>query len=395
MKIVADVESFVSAIQFVSKSFDTKNEKAFIALVIDDGQGYLSHDSISSFMKSPISLQSVTFAKGEEEEELRLALNGAFLQKLGSVLSGAKGEMVLSKDLTKNNSPLRVVAPTGRFTIPIFDSKIPDLKKVDSLGFIDDYRYFDTLARLSKICDTKHETGVALLSTITVTFDSTEKTVSLMATDRYAMGEVVLDFTPEDEEAWLEDNPKIFIPSEFTTLIPPSKDGGVVNLVREPVSKKYGYAFDDGRVALFALKDIANALEYGKQKEEVLNSIEKTFLAPLVPFKKALNNVAALSWEEQEIFVNISASGNVAITDLHQENIVAVPTEDFKVKDGVESENIRIAFVREVILEALAPVTSESLMMGVKNAKAPVTFRNVNEENEPTDDTYILAIPVA
>lgn len=393
MKITADAESFVSGVQFVSKSFDSKNDKAFIALVVKDGEGYLSHENVSSFMKAPIDLVNVDFAKGEDQKDLRLALSGVFLQKLASVLSSVKGEVVFSKDLKKPNSPLKMVAPTGRFTIPVFDSKIPDLHKIDTLGYIDDYSYFDTLARLVKVCDYKHETRHPLLAAITVTFKPDNDKVVFMATDRYAMGEVTLDFTPVDEEGWFEENPNIFIPSEFATLIPASKTGGTVTLVRDPKTKMYGYSFDNGRVALFALKNISNPLQYVSQKVDALNSINTTFLAPLATLKKALSSVSALSWEEKNIYLNLSKDGEMSITDEHQENVISVPIENFEIKDENEPEDIRISFVREVIVASLSPITSDSFQIGIKNSKAPVVMRNIDDNDEPTDETYVLAAP--
>lgn len=390
MKITIDAESLVSGVQFVTKSFDAKNDKAFIALVVNDGEGYLSHENATSLMKAPVKVVEVSYGKGESEEEVRFALNGVFLQKLASVLSGVKGEVKLSKKLSDVTSPLRVTSPTGSFTIPVFDSKIPDLKEFDSLGYVNNFEYFDGLSRLSKICDTKHAAAVPLLSSITLDFDVQEETLTMMATDRYALGEIIVGFTGVDKEGWLEDNSPIFVPVEFATLVPASRDGGTVNLIREPASKKYGYAFDDGRVALFSLKSVSQAFMYGDQKKAAIDSITTSFRAPMAALKKALAAVSSLAWDEPNVYLNIDEDGEVTATDAHQQNVVRVPVEGFTSENN---ENLRIVFVREVINEALSPISTEETFCGVRSSNAPVSFRNVNDNGEAGEDAFSLAVP--
>lgn len=395
MKITVDAESLVSGVKFVSKNFDNKDDAAFIALVVGDGEGYLLHENAVSLLKAPIKISQITYGKGEEEEEVRMALNGAFLQKLASVLSRIKGEVTLSKNLKKKTSPLNVTAPTGRFTIPVFDSKVPDLKKFDSLGFVDNYEYFDSLSRLSKICDLKHGIDIPIITVITLTFDVESKSITMVATDRYALGEMKMSFTPGDDKEWLEENPTIFIPVEFSTLISPEKDGGSVNLIREPKSKKFGYAFDDGRVAMFSLKSVEKHFDHTSQKDKVLETINTTFLLPTRSLKQAISSISSLAWEENNIFLNLTEDGEVTITDSHEQNVISLPVDAIETVDeeSAPEGDIRLAFVREVLNKGLSPITADEVVFGFLSEKAPVALRNADEDQEPTEDTFVLTAP--
>ena len=83
MKLTVDAKTFVDAIQWATKSFDGKNDRAFVALsVTKKGEAFLAHSNSTSYMKRYFTVVETEL----EEDELVIALEGRFMQVLPSAI---------------------------------------------------------------------------------------------------------------------------------------------------------------------------------------------------------------------------------------------------------------------------------------------------------------------
>lgn len=394
MKLTLDTAVLVNAINWAARNFDNKDDNAHIALVLNDNDGYLAHENSTSYMRAPLTGFTLTLAEGETAP-VKLALSGQYLQKLGTVLAKSSGMITLERKLANSKSPLKLSGSAGRFTLPVFDSKIPDAREVQVIGSTDEFLLFDSLQRLAKICDTKNGAAIPLLESITVNFDVEEEVITLMSTDRYSMGEVIIPFEPNKQSIeFFEANENIFIPFQFSTMIPVSKDSDNVRLITETKSKKFGYAFTDGRIALYSLNLIDQPWAYQGQKDKILEEVEGSFAVPVRELRNAIGSITALAWDEGDVFFNLTENG-LSVTDEHESNKVNVPVMglELPVDDEGTVKELRMRFVRHVINQSFSPISSTNAFIGLKTAESPIYLRNTDLENDPTEDTFVITIP--
>lgn len=389
MKLTVDAKNFVESITWVTKNYDSKDDKAYVALVVsEDGESYLSHANQTSYIKHRLPLMSVDFA-GDSDNEAALALEGKFLQRLASALGTATGSVELSKNLNKSNTSLDVKSSHGKFTIPVVDSTIAAAPEMTNLGEVDDNEYFDSIQRLAKLCDAVNAGYLPVLGTVDLKLDAEEGKLSMMATDRYALGEIVIDFTPDAAAGEiLEDLSNLLLPHENAQLVSPTKGLSTsITLVYEEEGKKFGYLFADGRVALFSLSN-TSPLAYSDLKKAASSKTKSSMTVSTNDLKKAIGIVSSLAWEEDSVWLDISEDGELVVSDSNQTNTLAVDSEN-----AVTDTALRVKFIRPVINEAFSPVSTGKMNLKWADASNAFILEPVLDDGSAVENVFVLASP--
>lgn len=403
MKLTVDSKSFVEAANWVTKNYDAKDSNAYVALSVDnDGSAYLFHSNPTSYLKSAFTVLDTEFTKSEANKgTLKLALEGRFLQRLGSALSGVTSPLEMTRDFSSDKATLDVKTPNGKFTIPLVDTKVASEPEIITLGEVDDREYFDALQRLSKLCDPANAGFLPVLGSVDISLNSDDKKITIMATDRYALGEITIPFDPTPEAAEFieermvnsgkEDDQErkahILLPVEDAQLISPSK--GLTSstiLAHETKGGKYGYVFGDNRVALFSLKD-ADPLPYQKLKDKAAANIPNSFCVETTELKKAIQNISNLSWEENDIYLDITEDGLV-VGDASRSNKMNVEIEDVEIE-----QEYSIKFVRSIINEAFSPISTTKMNIKWANEKSPFVLEPVLDDGSVMDNVFVFVVP--
>lgn len=391
MKLTVDAKNLVESITWVTKNYDSKDDKAYVALgVSEDGESYLSHANQTSYIEGRLPIVSVDFS-GDSESSAELALEGKFLQRLASALGTATGNVELSKSLDKPKTSLDVKSSHGKFTIPLVDAVVAAAPEMTNLGEVDDNEYFDSIQRLAKLCDAVNAGYLPVLGTVDLKLDAEEGKLSMMATDRYALGEIVVDFTPDAAAGdILEDLSNLLLPHENAQLVSPSKGLSTsITLVYEEEGKKFGYAFADGRVALFSLSN-TSPLAYGDLKKAASSKTKSSMTVSTSDLKKAIGIVSSLAWEEDSVWLDISKDGGLVVSDSHKTNTLAVDSENL-----VVDADLRVKFIRPVINEAFSPVSTGKMNLKWADAANAFILEPVLDDGSAVENVFILASPSA
>ena len=386
MKLKLSTKSFVEAINWVTKAHDAKDDKAHVGLVVSDtGVGHVVLADGQTFMKAPLEITSIDF-DGDGVNEARLALEARFIKTLASSL-GEAGELVFTKDLSDNKSTLKATRGRDKFTVPTFEAKLASEKEYQTLGTVSEIEYFDALQRLSKLADVTNAGFLPVIGTVDIKLNGDDEEIVIMATDRYALGEISMDFKPSEGLGDIIEGPTSFLlPAGRASLISPSKGADEITLVFEPKSRKIGYVFTDGRIALLALS-VADPLPYAGIKENALQT-NASALVNLKELRTAIGVVANLAWDETSITFVIEAD-KLSITDSSAENRMQIAVSDSK---GLE-EAFTVKFTRSIIMEALGTVATNDVRLKWSSANAPLLLIPVDADESEVKNVFVLAIP--
>lgn len=361
MKLTVNTKSLTEAIDWAIKLYGRGNAEgsSYVGLVVTpQGEAHLYHPNAVSYMKAPF-LVMASDLQGEDKG-VALALEGRYLKGLINALNSNRGDTELSTEGTSDKNPsLAVKTSNGSFTVPSVAVRPSQEPKLHHLGEVNDQEFLGYLQRLSKLCDAVYSGSVPALGAVDVAFDLEEKKVTMMATDRYALGEAVFDLNPLVTEAPDDFSlDHVLIPMEVATVVTPSREGMEnLTLVYEKKGKKFGYLFPNGRVALFSLKDAA-AIAYGGSKEKV-NKVSTSILrVEKGELRKAIATVSSLSWEERHVLFTITADG-VTVSDSNKATTILVEAGEGSTFTG----EVEALFFTKVINEGLAPLTAAELSL--------------------------------
>lgn len=383
-KFTTTDKHLIDAVQWVTKNYDSRDEKAYVLFELDEeGGSSLSHENSTSYMKSPISMSNVDLGG---EDEVSITVEGNYLKRLASAVKGG-GNLRFSWE--DDSSGVNVQTEKGVFTLPIIEVETPPKMMVTSLGEVDDNEYFGSLQRLAKLCITRDGGYLPTLETVDLNFDVEEKTLTMMATDRYALGEIQIPFEPEIENAeeYFDSHEHIFLPSASASLISPTRDNLTsVSIITGKRGDKFGYSFADGKIALFATKDV-EAIKYGKLKEKATETATNSITVETEELKRALGIVSSLSWEENTIILKINED-EVVVSDNSESNTLQVPVESIET-----DEDYDVKFVRSVISEAFYPISTEKVKVGWKDEKSAFVFTPLLDDGTENEDVFVFCVP--
>ena len=388
MKLVADGTTLAAAISWVTATFDSKDDRAFVALEVNsDGEGFLFHQNSTSYLKKPFGVQSIDFDDDDADaESILLALEGQYLVRLKEAIGD--GPIKFSKKLNDKTSPLVGRTSFGHFTIPVLDFKAPSAPKTVSIGEVDEAEFFDSLKRLSDICD-KNGGQVPATTTVDIFFDSKAETVSMMATDRYVVSELILPFekSAKSDSKYLDDVNHVLLPQESARLGLNSRSGSNVELVNDERGGKFGYVFPDGSFALFTVKDatpinISGMKKAASRENEGWNTIQVS----ASELRKAIKIVLDLSWNEDYVYFT-TKDDKLIISDSAGTNKVAVSAEI------EESDPLTIKFTKSTIQSAFKAVSSDRIVVRWNSENKPFIMDQVLEDSVIDDNSMIIFVP--
>src|SRR5699024_6708915 len=107
------------------------------------------------------------------------------------------GESItLSRKMSKKLGPLSVKDSSGAisFSMPVLRVTPADAPTLVKVGEVDEAEYFDALQRLARICDSVASSSGAATTSVSIAFDVEDEKVKMMATNVYALGEIIVDF---------------------------------------------------------------------------------------------------------------------------------------------------------------------------------------------------------
>lgn len=402
MIVKIDTDSFVSAVNWSTKTYNPKNDKSNLVFsVSSDGTGSLAYTSEDSFMKTGFNVQEVDFSD-TDEVDLKFVVDSGYVKSLANALGNGGNVVVIEKDMNDVKTSLKLKTDIGSFTVPLLDHRISDEPDVVSIGDVDDNEFFDYLSRESKLCDTDQVDAAMFIGSVDLSFDTDNNLVKLFATDRYVIGGVSTSFTPAentDEDIYnTVIDGHVLLPAFNANLISPTKGlNSPVTLIAEKVKKentsfKFGYSFADGRIALFSLTNADAFPNFEKMRGKALDDVKNSVVISTPVLTKAIKTISSLVQYEDDIYLNISSDGLV-VTDSSESNKIRVPHSDINfVDDGVQ----RFRFYRGVINEAFHPIGTKDVILSWAESKSAsnFVFQPVTEDAEVLDNVFVMAVIV-
>lgn len=387
MKLTITPESFTQAAAWVTKALDTKDTNNFVTLYSDGAENsYLSYGAGSSFMKAPLIGAKIELEAGETE--VALTLSGLEVKRLSGVLKGNKTELELSKKLSDAKAPLSIKRGTDRFQVQLSEAKPGTQPSFERLGSVANGEFFDTLNKLAKLTDTANAGAIPSIAAVDIKLNPEAETVTVMATDRYALGEIVLPYTPNSSAKFYKDNVNMLIPEHHARMVAPAR-GSVeeVELIHDSASGRLGYEFADGRIALFSLST-ADPISYGALLENS-ESLDCSALLDLNALKTALGTIKSLSADESSIHLKVSKD-NLEVSDMRKKNSVNVGVSEFTVAGDKKTHEL--SFHRKILDEILTPISTArfNLKWGSDESRW-VTLEPVFDDDSVADNVFLLA----
>jgi len=398
MKLTIDPTDLADAVAWSIQNYDAKDTQSYVALTVDrdSGSASLTHVNQVSYMRAPLPIAGLEFDEGEDETSYSIPLDGPYLKNLAGVVKRMGiSELTITKKLTKKNDPLKVKGSRQNFTVPVLIVETKGSPQLTVLGETNDGELFNSLQRLAKLCTLASADAGAATGAVAVKFGETKLT--LMGTDSYSLGEIILDYDPRAKELKqfsekAANGSIVLVPRSAAMTVKPSKTASdTVELVYDPKGKKFGYSFDDGRIALFSL-DQSTPTIYEALKKNVVDTSDASVDLDLQEFTRAIEAIASLSPEDMDVNVKIEGTKKkkkFTVSDSKKSNVI-----DLEIDGMSFSGDVELSFFRDVISKSLVPVASSTVRMFF-SSEGPqmVVLRKVREEDSKIDESvFSLAI---
>ena len=376
MKIKVEPKKFIDSVKWVTKVLDKKGNNSHILLKVDsDGQSTLSYNGANAFMSVPLEIKSTDFSD-EDSSSTSIPIDGAFLQKLVQGLPKT-GDIIITG---RRGTPLQVTTKTGKFTVPTFKTKIKASPATVCVGETDINDYFDALTRSAKMCGTKENIRHRYVDTVDVSFCEDEKKIRIYSSDSFVSFETYVDYAPTGRSS---NQGYLLIPEQYASIAYTSKDyTGVVRILEEigNSGKTYrgGYEFEDGRIALFPLKDTKRCPLYKVRALDDMqaNQTEAEVVVSTSEITSAIRNIDALARGTEDIIISLE---DRSLTVSCGENAITVPTIE-----NSEDPSFTEPFDRSTLKKSFLPINSRTVKMSF--AKIAVRLNSVSS----TDGANIL-----
>lgn len=400
MKLTLNASDFTDAVTWAIQGYDSKDTQSYAALNVDrdSGRASLVHANQVSHIRAPIAVTEIEFAEDETESSYSIALDGAYLKTLATVVKRMKiVSLVASKKLNSKRDSLKIKGDRQNFTVPVLALEVKKDPELITIGDVNDQEFFGAVQRLAKLCTAvSADTGSA---TGSVAVKLGEKRMTLMATDSFSFGEIMMKYEPNSKavekfKKTASNGEIILIPRAAALTVKPSKVAtDTVNFVYDAESEKFGYSFDDGRIALFSL-DQALPIPYETFKKVVIDQSVKSVDLPLTYLSHAIDSIAVLSPEETQIDIRVRGTkkGKVTVSDSNSTNVIDVEPSaiDF-------TGDLKLTFFRDVIKNSLIPMSSETVRLHFANEfdgeMAAVTYiRPLDDRGNPDKSVFSISV---
>lgn len=393
MDITIDGKDFKNAINWVTKGFDTSNDRGYVVLSLDkDGHAFLAHRSETSYMKSSLQLLSADIddelKKGEDS--IKLTLNGSYLMKLAKVID-ERDAIKLHKDDDKK-SQLEGSSSKSSYTIPLVDLvnserifKEPDFIR---LGTVNNFEWFDSLIKNSELTDEELEQMQAQFAAVHLFFD--DKSVIMASTDRYVAGERRVDFVRDSSLQELPDGVKdtqLLLRKHDAKIIGIDKGNtDDVTIIFNKDNASFGYEFSDGRIAVFQLVD-AQPIGRGVFEQFKKNLDKKAGSINIVKdsMVREYNNIKQLAFDENIIVFTIDKS-ILTIADITGSN-----TGEITIKyNGEFDSDFELKFDRKELDKAFKQISSSQFEFTWNEEKNNVMIVPILDDETKDKNSWTL-----
>ena len=398
MNLTIDPSDLADAVAWSIQNYDAKDTQSYVALTVEreNGSASLTHVNQVSHMRAPLTISGLEFDEGEDEDSYSIPLDGPYLKNLAGVVKRMGiNELLLSKKLSKKNDPLKVKGSRQSFTVPVLMVETKATPGLTVLGETNNLELFNALQRLAKLCTLASADSGAATGAVAIKFG--EDKLTLMGTDSYSLGEVILDYEPRSKtlkefSSKAANGSIVLVPRSAAMTVKPSKNAtDSVELVYDNKGKKFGYSFDDGRIALFSL-DQSTPTIYEALKQSVVDASDASVDLDLQEFTRAIEAIASLNPEDVDVTVKIEGSKKkkkFTVSDGRKSNVI-----DLEI-DGMDfSGEVELSFFRDVISKSLVPVAGSSIRLFF-SSEGPqmVVLRKIREEDSKIDSSvFSLAI---
>lgn len=401
MKFTIDPQSFGDAVAWVVQNYDPKDSQSYVALTVEreSGKASLTHVNQVSHMRSPLPITELEFGEEELDESYSIPLDGPYLKNLAGVVKRlGSTELTVSKKLAKKSEALSIKGSRQSFTVPVLLVEVKGAPSLTVLGEANDFEYFSAVQRLAKLCTLASADAGASTGAVAVNFG--EKKLTLMSTDAYSLGEIIVDYSPQvDELAAFSEKATngsiVLVPRSAAMTVKPSRTPtDTVEFVYDSKAKKFGYSFDDGRVALFSL-DQSTPTKYEGLKNSMVEVSTSSVDVSLKDLTNAIDAVASLNPEDVDVTIRIEGSKKkkkFVVLDSKKSSVIELEVGNMDFTGEFE-----VSFFRENISKSLIPVAGNTVRL-LFDTEAPrvVVFRKVKDEDDKIDKSiFSLVILVA
>lgn len=397
MKFKIEPKSLADTVAWAVQNYDAKDSQSYVALTVekDSGKASLTHVNRASHMKAPLAITELVFEENEVEDSYSIPLDGPYLKNLAAVVKRMGiDELTFSKNLTKKNDPLKLKGDKQNFTVPVLMVETQKTPKLTVLGETADLDFLSAIQRLAKLCTLASADAGAATGAVAVHFG--EKKLTLMGTDSYSLGEIIVDYTPNQEnlEEFAEKTVNesiVLVPRTAALTVKPSKvPTDMIELVYDYKSKKFGYRFDDGRIALFSL-DQSTPTIYEALKNSVVEASTSYLDLELQELTRAIEAIASLSPEEVDVNIHIfggKKKKKFSVSDTRKSNVIELEVSSM----NFEGE-LNVSLFRDVIGKSLIPLYSGAIRMFFADENAQmIVLRKLREDGKIDKNIFSLAV---
>ena len=392
MKFVANVKNLVTAILWATKNYDTKNSRSHVVLSVNEqGSGYFAHENSNSYMKAEFNVSTIDLST-DGVTQVDLALEGTYLKSLANALVKSDGDVTVTKT---SDTALIMKTNLGKFTVPLLDFRVSKVPELVELGEVDDTEFFDSLGRIAKLCDAKNSGATSFLGSVDLGLDAANNKITLFATDRYALAQISLDFSPvnsDDDDTLVESftTEHILLPSASASVVPPTKGLNTsITLVGEKTHRealRFGYSFPDGRLALFALTNTTAFTHADKMRKAVESGVEYDITVNTTALKNAIKVISDLSPAEYAVYLTVDKDG-LSVSDANGSNTLTVELEGLNYESD---EPYTAKFSRTVINSAFHPVATSDVRLKWGTDSTAFIFEPVTENGDNVSNVFIM-----
>lgn len=387
MKLTVEVKSLVSAIDWAAKRRDPKAAASYIALIVTpDGAASLSHQNATSYMRAPLAVTDAELDANESSKGVSLPLDVSSLVNMKAALNMSSKPVVIQHD-SSTTSSVTVKTSNSRLTVPLIQAAVSAPPVLKELGSASGRELFGALSNLSKLCDSTHAEYMAAVGAVDIALSPDNNTITMMATDRWVMGEIIVPFEPTEEaKLFVKDRAHLLFPMEAAN-ISSSRSDESVKIVFDPKSRKFGFVFDDGRVSLFSLKD-GEPIPYVNIKTRSRQAVKSSARVDLNELKKAYAAVSAIAREEDDIYLTITGT-TLTVHDRSKANSIELTLDQV----NASSEQMTVKFRRILLAKSFSPITTSIANLRWLNHKVAFLLEPVTEDGAIVDSVFSLVSP--
>lgn len=381
MKITTDSQKLIDAISWASKT-NGPNDDTIVVEVNEDGEASLSHLGQDSYILAPLELNSAPSGDG-----FRLPVDGSQFNRVVAGLKLIPGEVTLEVTGTGTSKTLKINSAkynSTRFMVPAYSSKPASAPSFEVIGEISEAEYFESLKGIRNAASHEDEANTPALRSIDLAF-SDDKLV-LMATNRWALAEITLDYTQNDDID-SDDIPDHFLlPRDAASAIVGTKDASeVVEIIYDSDTMKFGYRFNDGRIALFGLNS-GTPIPYARTKEDASQDVDREATVDLVDLKAKIRTISSFPESDGTVYWTVTPD-LFEIHDKSNENSMQI---DASIElAGADESNL--AFIQSVLEVAIGVIRTERVKLKWSENESHILVVPVLDDGSDSNTVFAFA----